>query len=164
MPTSPTESPAASDSDSSQKKRPRAEASSGDDDDDDDNDSGLDKPASDEVLRRQIAKLNSYLQANASKKKKSQLGQKDHVVGGKETDSNEHKKKAQVRKGRVDKEDSEDSKTPPVKKKQKVIVYSEKPAAKKPGGLTFKQRKSLHASLTQLTRITEKIVGIARDA
>ena len=164
MPTSPAESPAATDSDNSNgdipsaskhQKRVRQVSSS-------DNDSGVEKIDNDEAFRRQIVKLSSYLEANAGKKKKVQHDEKDNV--GKEASGNEHKKKKQARKGVDVDEEAEEPKAAPVKK-QKVIAYSDRPTTKKPPtGLTFKQRKSLQTSLTQLTKLTEKIVGIARDA
>ena len=166
MPTSPAESPAATDSDNSNgggdipsaskhQKRIRQVSSS-------DNDSGVDRIDNDEAFRRQIVKLSSYLEANAGKKKKVQHDEKDNV--GKEASGNEHKKKKQARKGVDVDEEAEEPKAAPVKK-QKVIAYSDRPTTKKPPtGLTFKQRKSLQTSLTQLTKLTEKIVGIARDA
>ena len=125
-----------------------------------DNDSGVEKIDNDEAFRRQIVKLSSYLEANAGKKKKVQHDEKDNV--GKEASGNEHKKKKQARKGVDVDEETEEPKAASVKK-LKAIGYSDKPT-KKPSGLTFKQRKSLQTSLTQLTKLTEKIVGIARDA
>ena len=162
MPTSPAESPAATDSDNSNgdipsssknQKRVRQVSSS-------DNDSGVERIDNDEAFRRHIVKLSSYLEANAGKKKKVQHDEKDNV--GKEASGNELKKKKQARKAVGHDQEAEEPKGAAVKK-QKVIAYSEKPS-KKPSGLTFKQRKSLQTSLTQLTKLTEKIVGIARDA
>ena len=166
MPTSPAESPAATDSDASIHddteqtaskfaKKIRRDSSS-------DNDSGLDRLDEDDV-RRQLAKISSYLEANAGKsgkKKKVQLSEKGSA--GKEAADNKKKKQTPQGQDEQNEEKKEGSKV----KKQKVIVYSGNATSGKrnSSGLTFKQRKSLQTSLSQLTKITEKIVGIAKDA
>ena len=172
MPASPIESPAASDSDTaslaeggqSKRGKKRTRTPSSDDDDNDDIDSGTaaaaDRPLTNDSIRQQLAKITAYLNSNAGKSKVN-------VGDGKEAkkESAEQPSKKAKDEASVGAEEKESDKKKVVKKQTKVITYSGRSNSKQPtGGLTFKERKALHTSLSQLTKITERVVGLAKNA
>lgn len=168
MPASPIGSPAASDSDtaslaeapSKRVKTKRARTSSSDNDNNDDHVDAGDRPLTNDSIRQQLARITAYLNSNAGKSKVN-------VGDGKEAkkESAEQPSKKVKTEAGGDAEEKEGDKKKVVKKQTKVITYSGRSNSKQPtGGLTFKERKALHTSLSQLTKITERVVGLAKNA